>query len=69
MFKTKKTLYVLGFLHHTNFHVDVCVVEKMSKLKSNVKWEFLIPKLFKAIMHFTFDYPKLQHKLSIKKLY
>jgi hypothetical protein len=56
-------------LHHTNLHVDVCVIEEMSKLRSNGEWEILIPKLFKITMHFTFDYPKPQHKLFIKKLY
>jgi hypothetical protein len=33
--ETKKRLYVLGLLHHTNLHVDVCVIEEMSKLRSN----------------------------------
>jgi len=69
MFKPKKRLYVLGLLHHTDLHVEVCVIEEMSKLRSNGKWELLIPKLFKVIMRFTFDYPKPQHKLFIKKLY
>jgi hypothetical protein len=59
--ETKKRLYVLGLLHHTNLHVDVCVIEEMSKLRSNGEWEFLIPKLFKVTMRFTFDYPKPQH--------
>jgi hypothetical protein len=33
--ETEKRLYVLGLLHHTNLHVDVCVIEEMSKLRSN----------------------------------
>ena len=43
--RTKEKLYLLTPLEHKKFHVDECVSQEMSRLRSLAKWNLLVPRL------------------------